>query len=192
MHKYSKIEDEFLIENVKGITLKELTYRFNKKFRTNVKERSIANRKVRLKIRSGIVGGQFKKGNIPFNKGTKGIMKANKTSFKKGNIPKNYKPIGYERINKDGYIEIKIKDPNVFKLKHRYLYEQKYGKIPKGYKLIFADKNKQNLDINNLVLVTDAEELIMNNRKLISKNKELTKTGAILAKVIDKTNKRRN
>lgn len=192
MHKYSKIEDEFLIKNVKGITLKELTYRFNKKFRTNVKESSIANRKVRLKIRSGIVGGQFKKGNIPFNKGTKGIMKANKTSFKKGNIPKNYKPIGYERINKDGYTEIKIKDPNVFVLKHRYLYEQKYGKIPKGYKLIFADKNKQNLDINNLLLVTDAEELIMNNRKLISENKELTKIGAVLAKVIDKTNKRRN
>lgn len=192
MHKYSKIEDEFLIENVKGITLKELTYRFNKKFRTNVKESSIANRKVKLKIKSGIIGGQFGKGHIPFNKGTKGIMKANKTSFKKGNIPKNYKPIGYERINKDGYIEIKIKGPNVFVLKHRYLYEQKYGKIPKGYKLIFADKNKQNLDINNLLLVTDAEELIMNNRKLISKNKELTKTGAVLAKVIDKTNKRRN
>ena len=31
-HIYSKIEDEFLINNVKGITLKELTTRFNKKF----------------------------------------------------------------------------------------------------------------------------------------------------------------
>lgn len=29
----------------------------------------------------------YKKGNIPWNKGTKGIMKSNKTSFKKGNIP---------------------------------------------------------------------------------------------------------
>lgn len=30
-HKYSKTEDQFLIDNVKGITLKELTNRFNKK-----------------------------------------------------------------------------------------------------------------------------------------------------------------
>ena len=32
----------------------------------------------------GIEKGQFKKGVVPFNKGTKGVMKPNKTSFKKG------------------------------------------------------------------------------------------------------------
>ena len=35
-HKYSKEEDNFLIENVKGITLKELTNKFNKKFKLNL------------------------------------------------------------------------------------------------------------------------------------------------------------
>lgn len=56
-HKYSKTEDQFLIDNVKGITLKELTNRFNKKFNVNLTESSISNRKVKLGIKSGIVGG---------------------------------------------------------------------------------------------------------------------------------------
>lgn len=46
-HIYSKKEDEFLINNVRGITLKELTNRFNKKFNLNITESSIANRKVK-------------------------------------------------------------------------------------------------------------------------------------------------
>jgi len=33
--------------------------------------------------------GDFKKGHIPWNKGTKGLMKPNSGSFKKGNIPWN-------------------------------------------------------------------------------------------------------
>lgn len=36
VHKYSAEEHQFLIDNVKGITLKELTRRFNEKFNTNL------------------------------------------------------------------------------------------------------------------------------------------------------------
>ena len=61
-HKYSKIEDQFLIDNVKGITLKELTERFNNKFNMKLSESAISNRKAKLNIQSGIVGGQFVKG----------------------------------------------------------------------------------------------------------------------------------
>lgn len=140
----------------------------------------------------------MKNGNIPFNKGKKGYMsaeqyeKCKQTMFKKGNIPANHRPIGSERVGKDGYILIKIQDKNLQKNwmpKHRYLYEQKYGKIPEGYKLIFADGNKLNFDLDNLVLVSYSEELIMNRRGLISGNADITKTGSIIAKVIDKTNK---
>lgn len=46
--------------------------------------------------------------------------KARKTMFRKGNIPANHKPIGYERINADGYIEVKVAEPNKFRLKHRW------------------------------------------------------------------------
>lgn len=188
--KYSNKQIEFIKNNVDGITLKDLTSRFNKKFNTNITEGIMSNLKTKYQLRSGITGGQFNKGHIPFNKGTKGIMKANKTSFKKGNIPTNRKPIGYERVNVDGYTEVKVKQPNVFKLKHRIIYESKYGNIPAGYKVIFADRDKSNFDINNLILVSNSQELIMNKNNLIKKgNIEFTKTGKIIAEVIDKSNK---
>lgn len=112
-----------------------------------------------------------------------------KTTFQKGNIPKHHRKVGSERITKDSYIEIKIKEPNKWVLKHRHIYESMYGKIPTGHKLIFADGNRKNVDINNLILVSSAEELIMNRRCLYKRNTELTKTGALIAKLINKTSK---
>ena len=68
-HKYTKEQDEFLINNVKGITLKELVTIFNREFNLNLSMSAISNRKVKLKISSGIVGGQFQKGHNTWNKG---------------------------------------------------------------------------------------------------------------------------
>lgn len=190
-HFYSDEEIQFLTENVKGITVKELTNRFNKKFNLHVSENAISNQKTKYNLKNGLVGGQFPKGHKTWNKGTKGLTHSNKTSFKKGNIPANHKEVGYEKINTDGYIEIKIAEPNIFKLKHRYLYEQKYGEIPKGYNLIFADGNRQNLNLDNLILVSNAQLLIINQKKLYKKNKELTKSGVAVAKVLEQVNKRK-
>ena len=197
-HIYSKIEDEFLINDVKGITLKELSTRFNKKFNLNITESSIANRKVKLGIKSGIVGGRFEKGQVSWNKGKKmssdQYKKCAATMFRKGNIPANAREISSERIDKDGYIFIKIQDGYKKKNwigKHRYLYEQAYGKIPKGHKVIFADGNNRNFDLDNLVLISDAEGLIMNRNKLFKKDKDLTKAGVTVAKIFDKVNKRK-
>lgn len=199
-HIYSDEEHQFIIDNVEGITLKELTKRFNEKFNLNVTENAIANRKNILGLRSGIVGGQFQKGHIPANKGKKGYMtpeqyeKCKATMFKKGNIPANHRPIGSERIDKrDGSILIKVQDGHKqqnWMGKHRYIYEQAYGKIPKGHKVIFADGNNRNFDLSNLILVSNAEELIMNKRKLFSENAEHTKTGALIAKVLSKAKTR--
>lgn len=199
-HIYSDEEHQFIIDNVEGITLKELTKRFNEKFNLNVTENAIANRKNILGLRSGIVGGQFPKGHIPANKGKKGYMtpeqyeKCKATMFKKGNIPANHRPIGSERIDKrDGSILVKVKDGQLQKnwmSKSRYIYEQAHGKIPAGHKVIFADGDHSNFDLDNLILVSNAEELIMNQRKLISKEAEFTKTGAVIAKVLNKAKKR--
>lgn len=186
-HFYSTEEEKFLIDNVKGISAKELTEKFNKQFNLKLSESAIKNRKVKLGLSSGIKGGQFKKGHNTWNKGIKGYMGANKTSFKKGNIPHNHKPVGSERITKDGYIEIKVAEPNKWELKHRHIYKKHYGEIPKGYNVMFADKNKLNLDIDNLILVSKSEDLIMNTRKLIFEDQQLTKTGHLIAKVINKT-----
>ena len=58
--------------------------------------------------------------------------------------------------------------------------------------MIFADGNRENFDIDNLVLVSSSEELILNRRKLLTDDKEITKTGVLIAKVIDKTYKLKN
>ena len=97
-------------------------------------------------------------------------------------------PVGSERVNK-GYIYIKVKEPNVWIEKHRLVYESMYGNIPSGCKIIFADKNKRNFDPKNLILVSDSEALIMNTQKLIYEEAELTRSGVLIAKIIDQTNK---
>lgn len=194
-HTYTKEQEQFLKDNVKGISLKELTKRFNEHFNLDMKESQISNKKKNLNIKSG-VNGQFQKGNKPHNKGLRwsdymskaGQENSRKTTFKKGNIPSNHRNLYEERFDKDGYIEIKIKEPNQWEFKHRFIYENKYGKIPKGHKIIFLDGDKYNLDIDNLKLVSNAEELIMNKNNLRYNNKDLTNTGHLIAKVLIKRN----
>jgi len=191
----------FMIENYKGKDNIELAKLVNKKFGLNTNGDKIANVKANLKrrkgidLRTGINKGYFKKGDIPVNKGKtwneymseQGQINSRKTTFKKGNVPDNYRNIGSERINKDGYIEIKVKNPNIWQLKHRYIYENKYGSIPKGHKVIFLDGNKQNLDISNLALVSNTEELILNKRNLRTIDRKTTEAGINVVKLIIKT-----
>lgn len=98
------------------------------------------------------------------------IEKTAKTRFKKGQDPHNSVVIGYERITVDGYTEVKVrhlkngdaKNKN-FELKHRLIYEQNIGPIPKGMIVEFLDGNKQNFELSNLVLRTRKENMLQNS-----------------------------
>lgn len=190
---FSKEEKEYLLKIYKGRTCKEVVTLINLKFETDHKWEEVQGFKSRNKLRSEI-DSRFKKGIIPHNKEKKWDEyltkeqqeKAKQTCFKKGHIPKHKKEIGAERITIDGYIEVKIAEPNKWALKHRLVYEETYGKIPKGMNLIFADGNKLNLELDNLLLVTDNELLRMNRNKLIKEDKELTKSGLALTKLMNK------
>jgi len=192
MIKFTEEQKHFIYENYKGIGNKELTEMFNRKFGTSL-DKQIKNFKKNHNLDSGLTG-RYEKGNVPYNKGKKwdeymtkeAQEKSKRTTFKKENIPHNYRPVGSERINADGYIEVKIADPNKWEMKHRVIYEEYYGTIPKGYNVMFADGNKLNLEIDNLILVSKSEDLIMNKNKLFYQNKELTKTGHLIAKIISK------
>ena len=187
-HKWSEEEKEYLKNIVKGHTYKEITVLMNNEFKYQFTEGQIKGALNRYKLKTGL-NGNFKKGSTPWNKGLKGYMGANKTSFKKGTTPPQYRPVGSERINKEGYLEVKIADPNKWELKHRYIYKKYYGDIPKGHNVIFADTDKTNLNIDNLILVSKSEMLILNRNKLIYEDNELTKVGVNIAKVIDKVKK---
>lgn len=198
MIKYTKEQRNFLIANNYMTPAKELANMFNKEFDTNITAVNIKTFRGNNHLNSGLTG-RFEKGHIPDNKGKKwndymsekAQEKSRRTTFKKGNIPHNHKPIGYERINVDGYIEVKTKEPDVFQLKHRLIYEREYGLIPNDCNVVFADGNKLNLEPKNLILVTKSEMLIMNKKGLFKQNQDLTKTGYLIAKVIDKNNKLR-
>ena len=107
---------------------------------------------------------RFKPGNISHNKGQKMSKemydKLKPTMFKKGNKPVNTKKKGDERIH-DGYTYIKLSD-SVWVLKHRYIWEHFHGPIPADSNVIFKDRNINNFDINNLELITKAENMLRN------------------------------
>lgn len=109
---------------------------------------------------------RFKPGNISHNKGqkmSKELYERVKVSmFKKGNEPHNMKYDGHERLDpKDGYIYIRI-SKGKYVLKHRLVWEQHNGPIPKGNIIIFKDKNKYNLNIDNLQMITKRDNMLRN------------------------------
>ncbi|MDA3542521.1 HNH endonuclease [Acinetobacter sp. AOR18_HL] len=136
---------------------KELTKRFNEKFNTNISIDNISGLCKRNKWKTGRTG-CFEKGSVPPNKGTKGLTGANRTSFKKGQYPWNKEPIGYERIDKkDGYIHIKIAEPNIFALKHRHIWEKHFGPVPDKHVIAFKNQDKSDCRIENLILMKKSE-----------------------------------
>lgn len=187
-HQWTTEEIQYLKEITPGRHYKEIFELMNKKFEYNFSYSQVTAAIKRYGLKTGFTG-RFEKGHISFNKGVKGFMGANKTSFKKGNIPKNKKPVGSERVDVDGYTMIKVAEPNVWKLKHRVLYEKHHNvKLNSKDKVIFADGDKTNFDIENLILLNNNQLLIMNKNKLIKDNAELTKVGVNIAKVIEKVN----
>ena len=48
-------------------------------------------------------------------------------------------------------------------MKHRFIWEESNGKIPAGMNLIFKDNNPLNVKLDNLMLVTRAENMIINH-----------------------------
>ena len=110
---------------------------------------------------------RFTKGHVPVNRGKKmsaeTYRKVARTFFRKGNIPVNHRSVGSERVNRDGYAEIKVAEPNKWKLKHRLLWEREHGQIPKGFNIQFRNGNRQDVRIENLYLISRSEQMRKEN-----------------------------
>ena len=175
-HIWSDEEKQYLAEITPGRGYKEIQSMMSCKFGFDYAHHQIKGAITRNKLNTGRTG-RFEKGHATWNKGTKGLTKANVTSFKKGQKSHNYKPVGSERITKDGYCEIKVSDTGRrWRPKHVLIYEKHHGKVPKGSAVIFLDGDKRNFDIDNLYLVTRSQLAMLNKNSLIQKDAELTKT----------------
>lgn len=191
--KYTDEMKQFILDNYKGRYNQELADLFNQKFNTNVTSRTIKSYKANNKLNSGL-SGKFRKGQAPHNKGKKMpkevYEKVKHTMFAKGNVPPNHRPVGSERISKDGYIEVKVAEPNKWRLKQRVVYEEAKGKIPEGCTIILLDGNKRNFDIDNLRCITRSELLYLNCNGLNNSN-EITETGILMARLDRNKNKKK-
>lgn len=197
--KYSAAHIEWLKDNIQGCHFKELTDVFNANFGMNLKVSTM----ISLTDRNGLHNGidchfnkgheptQFRKGMTPWNKGKKGTGGWEPTQFKKGNRPVNYRPVGSERVNVDGYVEIKVADPNKWRLKHQVIWEQANGSIPPGRVVIFGDGNRLNTDKDNLLLVSKGQLATLNRKGLIQKDTDLTRSAIIMVDIFHKISEKK-
>lgn len=128
-----------------------------------------------LKGRRCSMSSEFGKGHVPWNKGTKGLMKANKGSFKKGN--KNTNSMNGYKVCKDGiYVRVGSgkysyqKDGKQiivgkYESLARKKYREAFGEFDKKLIIFHKDGDIYNNDIDNLELITRAELLKRNYDK---------------------------
>ena len=194
MHKYTDLEKAFMRDFIPGHTYKEIQEAFIKKFNWDITVGQIKGYMANHKINSGTKG-HFSKGHVPANKGKKMTPeiyeKVKHTMFQKGHAPQNHRPVGSERVSRDGYIEIKVAEPDKWKLKHRVLWEESRGKIPKGSILIFVDGNKQNVVLDNLRLIERGTHAVMNHEGLCNYEGEFKDTAIAIAALKRQTSVRK-
>ena len=126
-----------------------------------------------------LIGNQFAKGNkpnktafragqIPWNKGTKGLSKPNSGTFKKGNKGSRWRPVGTISIRKDKSGTrrrwIKIQEPNKWLEYAKFLWINAGRKLIVGCCLHHIDLNSSNDCIENLCLVSRKDHPKIHNR----------------------------
>lgn len=162
-------QKDYLRSILKDYSSKEVVNMMSKKYNVNLNTSKIKHYRERWNIK----------------------RKDNPGQYKKGHGGSRRKKIGDEFIDTEGYIHIKIGEPNKWIEKQKYVYEKYYGKIPNGCCVVFLDQNKTNCNIKNLKLVSNKTKLIAKNRHLLSHNKELTTTGLLVAELVSKSSERK-
>jgi hypothetical protein len=197
MHRCTAKEVIFIKNKITGRRYAEMTDLFNEHFCLRGKKRLTFGQLrailQKYKLSNGLPR-RFLPGHIPSSKGLKVSreeIKRTDSMYKPGHIPSTCKPIGAERINGYGYVEIKIADPNVWKSKHTVIWEKAYGPVSKGHIIIFADGNKINFELENLLMVSRRQLIVMNRNGLIYDNAKYTETGKLIADVKIKINDRK-
>lgn len=90
-----------------------------------------------------------------------------KSRFKEGNSPWNKLDDGIERIRKVGGRMIWfVKVDGLWREKHRLIWEQEKGPIPKSMVLVFKNFNSRDCSLDNLMLVTRSENIKRSKERL--------------------------
>lgn len=133
-----------------------------------------------------------------WNKGMKGLIThgSEKGWFKKGGKPVNTLYDGaivtrhsYKERKSPPYKWIRLKQGK-WEMLHVHIWKKQNGKVPAGHIIVFKDKNSLNVDINNLEMITLAENMRRNTfHKLPEELKPLIHLKAKLTRTINKKQK---
>lgn len=112
---------------------------------------------------------RFRPGHVSHNKGKSfyaGGRSVN-TQFKRGNTPHNTLPLGSERFAKDGYLQRKMTEtgcpPRDWVAVHDLMWIEQHGPIPKGHIVVFRNKDRTDLRMDNFELISRAELMRRNS-----------------------------
>jgi hypothetical protein len=177
-HKYTPAEVRFLERNVPGCSYAEIQRLFNERFGFELTRGQLTSQMQKLGLKTG-TDGRFGHGRIC----PKGVYPPHLKKYHESHTNYKSKPVGSEFVNHRGITFVKISDPPVWKPKHLVIWEKANGPVPKDHVVIFADMDKTNIALENLILVSKKERLIMNLYDLILPDKELTKTGKAIAEL---------
>lgn len=181
---------EWLTDAYRRLPLKDLTREFNARYSFDLNPKALHAHLKRRGIHSGR-SGRIKKGNTPWNTGTRGLVKPNSGNFKKGHVPGNIRALGSERIcPKDGFILVKVDEPNPytsaktrFKHKHLVIWERAHGPVPDGHVVTFIDGDKLNCALDNLECISRSELARRNKLRLSQAPDEVKPTIKAIARL---------
>lgn len=192
---YTEEQLEFLRSNAPTSTRKELTELFNETFVENKTVSSIASTCKRYKFRFPSDGRFSEERGFAWRKGLTreeqaehfsdeawrrmtDRLKEHREKYEVGDI--------YNLKCGDTYRKyIVVSTDYSLDLKHRiypynrYVWEQANGKLPDGYKITHLDGNPQNCNIENLLAVSEAENMKLATAHWSGKG-EITKTGVAI------------
>lgn len=178
--------------NHAGVGPKEMAGRLNRTFGTSYTFQQLKAFYANHKINSGLTG-CFQKGNVPPNKGKKGMTmhpNAIRSQFKPGHRPANKLPIGTVLEKSDGYLWRKIGEgARDWRQEHVLRWEEAHGPIPAGSVITFLDGDKHNVALDNLQMISRDVNIELTRRKMRTNDRDLTKTSILVATIRTATRK---
>ncbi len=183
--RYPAEVKEFIKSHYVGVGHQGMANMLNEAFGTNYTKGQMKAYYARCRLNSGRTG-RFPKGHMPVRHIKKGEHLSPATEFEKGILPHNYRAVGSEVLRSDGYVYKKIAEPNKWRQKHVLIWEEANGPRPEKHVILFGDGNRMNFDLDNLILVSQAQMAVLNYKKLIQKSAELTRTGIVVADLLMK------
>jgi hypothetical protein len=183
--KYTPDQINYLRSIATGSDPESITKKYNKCFKVNYTQVSIQ----RLMNRNGITTGKHDNYSKPEYIDYLQNIAHGKTIEQMRSIFNAHFNINLE-LSKIRYMMRKNKIITGYRMekgkrkekRHYYTWEETNGKVPENHVLIFLDGNYSNIVLDNILCISKSEFVYMAHNKLFFNDRDLTKTGLMIAR----------